>query len=393
MNNDSQERAERLLHEIVDIDSLTSDPVGVDRVQEIVARELQSLGFDVRMVPNPDSSITSGQLLIATLNGDRPDFITFVSHADCVLGIEAVGPYRKLADGVHGRGPGVIDNKGGLVVAIEGLRLYLEELQRKERHSDLSLRFVCSPNEEGGSTGFHQIFRTCADDSVLVLGFEPALDNGSIVESRRGNRWYQLTIEGQEAHAGRCKGEQINAAHDFAIKAAKLHKLNDPKNGIAVNVGHVEGGRNRFNVVCGNISAKIDTRFASFESRDKLHRKIEKILLKPAVHSPITGRSSESSFTIVDDCPPFSSTAASRTLLKYYLRTIEKLEKRSIAAEKAGGAGDVNYMSRKDVIVLDGLGPIGGSMHTPEEFIYLPSLSSRAAALGFFLEKACSELD
>jgi glutamate carboxypeptidase len=389
----SQSRAEALLQELVSFDSLTTDPTGVNRVQEIVARELTACGFDVRMIENSDSSIQSGNLLLATLPGERTESITFVSHADCVLSSDVVGEYRKIGDGTEARGAGVIDNKGGLVVALEGLRAYCEKLKSENRRSPLSLRFISSPNEEGGSTGFHSIFRACADDSVLVLGFEPALDNGSIVESRRGNRWYQLTIEGQEAHAGRCKGEQINAAHDFAIKAAKLHRLNDPAHGIAVNVGHVEGGRDRFNVVCGAISAKIDARFASFESRDLLHRKIERILLKPAVKSPVTGRTSVSSFTIVDDCPPFSATAASRALLKYYLRTVEKLEQRPIRAEKAGGAGDVNYMSRKGVVVIDGLGPIGGAMHTAEEFVYLPSLSSRAAALALFLQKASSELD
>ncbi|MES2855806.1 MAG: M20/M25/M40 family metallo-hydrolase [Bdellovibrionota bacterium] len=388
-----QARAENLLREIVDVDSTTPDIDGVNSVQAIIARELSAIGFDVRFTANPDPNVKSGNLLVATIHGEQPTYITFVSHADCVLGAEAVGQFRKLSDRDTARGPGVIDNKGGLVVAIEGIRAYAQNLKKNGRKSRHSLRFICSPNEEGGSLGFHSSFREFSDDSVLVLGFEPALDDGSIVESRRGNRWYRLNIEGQEAHAGRCKGEQINAAHDFAIKAAKLHKLNDAGKGISVNVAHVEGGRDRYNVVCGKISAKIDARFASFESRDRLHEKIERILLKPAIKSKVTGRTSESSISIVDDCPPFSATKSSRKILKSYLKAVSKLEKRNVQAAKAGGAGDVNYMSRKGVAVLDGLGPIGGAMHTPEEFIYLPSLSTRAAALQTFLAEASSELD
>ncbi len=377
---------------MIAIDSLTKDRDGVERVQRIVARELTQFGFDCRFEKNPDDKIMSAEILIATLIGKSKRTITFVSHADTVLDSSIVGSFRRAADGVHATGSGAIDNKGGLAVALAGLKRYLESAKSRGERPHFSLRFVSSPNEEGGSTGFHPLFRSCADDSALVLGFEPALDNGSIVESRRGNRWYQFIVRGQEAHAGRCKGEQINAAHDLAIKIAKLHKLNDQKAGLAVNVGQIQGGRDRFNVVCGEASAKIDARFASFESRDKLHRKIEKILLTPRVFSTTTGRAAESSFTVEDDCPPFSATSASRALLKFYLKTINKIEGRPILAEKAGGAGDVNYMSRKGVIVLDGLGPIGGKMHTADEFIYLPSLSTRAVTLSAFLDRATKAL-
>ena len=387
-----QAYAEKLLEEMIGIDSQTKDTAGVMRVQRIIARELEEMGFKARFEKNPDPSVGSADILIARLDGEFDQHVTLVSHADTVLASDTCGVYKKSSDGRTASGSGAIDNKGGLVVALVGLKSYLSQLRLNGETPRLSLRFVSSPNEEGGSTGFHALFRSCADDSRLVLGFEPALDNGSIVESRRGNRWYQLHIEGQEAHAGRCKGEQINAAHDLSIKISKLHKLNDIEKGIAVNVGQIQAGRDRFNVVCGVATAKIDARFASFESRDKLHRKIEKILLTPFVSSPVTGRDSKSTFTIEDDCPPFSATTESRSLLKFYLKTVEKIEGRTISAEKAGGAGDVNYMSQRGVIVLDGLGPIGGKMHTNDEFVYLPSLSSRATALARFLDRASKEL-
>lgn len=381
-----QARAEKLLEEMVNIDSTTPDSLGVNRVQEVVTRELEAMGFETKFYPNTETA--SGDLLIAQLAGEREDYITFVSHADTVLDGNAVGAYRRLPDDLHARGSGVIDNKGGLVVALVGLRAYLESIRARGSSPRFSLRFVCSPNEEAGSIGFQDHFRSCAEDSMAVLGFEPALDNGAIINSRRGNRWYQVSIAGQEAHAGRCKGEQINAAHDAAFKISKLHRLNQIKAGIAVNVGQIQGGRDRFNVVCGSVSLKIDARFPSFAARDRLHRQIEEILLYSEIRSPITGGGSKTSYEIADDCPPFSSTAESRALLKYYLRLAEKIEGRPITAEMAGGAGDVNYMSRKGVMVLDGLGPAGGHMHTTEEFVYLPSLSTRSSALASFLEEA-----
>lgn len=389
-DNVLQTRAEALLEEMVNIDSTTPDVAGVKRIQEIVSRELLSMGFLVRTLENPDPTVDSGHLIEGILEGESAEFITFVSHADTVLDVASVGHYRRLPDSLHARGSGVIDNKGGLVVALEGLRAHLEG--KKNSRPDFSLRFVCSPNEEAGSPGWHDYFRKCAIDSKVVLGFEPALENGSIIESRRGNRWYEVVVEGREAHAGRCRGEQVNAAHDLAMKIARLHKLTNVKAGLSVNVGHIEGGRDRFNVVCGRAGAKIDARFGSFESREKLHKQIEKILLEPAVVSPLTGETSRSTYTIADDCPPFSSTSDSRSLLKAYLKAVARIEGRTIVSEKAGGAGDVNYMSREGVVVLDGFGPIGGKMHTTEEFVFLPSLSTRSLALAAFLSETPSAL-
>lgn len=376
--------AETLLETLVNINSTTSDVLGVTRVQTLIAEELRSLGFKTRLLENPDPTQTTAPLLLAELRGLSEDWITLVSHADTVLSVESTGPYRR-SDETLARGSGVIDNKGGLVVALTGLRLALSE---NDSPLNFGLRLICSPNEEGGSTGFHEMFRTYSQDSKIVLGFEPALSSGSIIESRRGNRWYALEIEGEEAHAGRCRGEELNAAHELAQKIVKLQALNNRSENTSVNVGHIEAGRDRFNVVCGFAKAKIDARFASFESRDRLHSAIESILLTPTVTSPLTGRSTRSTFKLEDDCPPFSATPLSQELVSVYLNRVSEIEGRDVRAETAGGAGDVNHMSRPGVVVIDGLGPIGANMHTLDECISLPSLATRSAALAAFLEAA-----
>lgn len=376
-------RAEELLEVMVNVDSTTANAAGVSKVQQIVAEELRALDFRIRWIENPDPKQKTAALLEATLPGARDEWITLVSHSDTVLGVESVGRFQRVDD-TEARGSGVIDNKGGLVVALMGLRLALAESTPRE----LGLRFVCSPNEEGGSTGFHPYFRSCSANSVIVLGFEPALDDGSIIESRRGNRWYTVEIEGEEAHAGRCQGEELNAAHDLAQKIVQLQELNDRARNISVNIGHIEAGRDRFNVVCGFARAKIDARFATFADRDQLHFKIEAILNTPAVTSTITGRSTRSTITLEDDCPPFSATANSRALVQTYLKRVSEIEGRVVNATSAGGAGDVNHMSRPGVIVIDGLGPIGHAMHTTDESILLPSLATRSAALAAFLQAA-----
>ncbi len=387
----------RFLEELVAIDSTTENIAGVNLVQRLLADRLERLGFDVSWTENPRGQGVSGLLLEARLAPEEArgavKWINFVSHSDTVLGLEHMGPFEVLGDGGLARGAGVIDNKGGLVIAILGIELFLRAREARGReHAGkragrrFGLRFISSPNEEAGSIGFNDGFREYAKDAVMALGFEPALDNGSVIRSRRGNRWYRISVKGVEAHAGRSRGEHVNAAHELAIKIAKLHKLNDPRNDIAVNVGRFEGGRDRYNVICGFAEAKLDTRFATFQGRDGLHKKIGMILSKQTVYNRDRTVGPEVTYEICDDCPPFSSTRRSRALVRDLVNIVNDIEGAGIEAEMAGGAGDVNYMSDRSSVVIDGLGPVGGRMHTEEEFIRLPSLASRALALSRFIE-------
>src|SRR5206468_1805465 len=138
------------------------------------------------------------------------------------------------------------------------------------------------------------------------------------IHQRRGNRWYEIQVEGHEAHAGRSYGEHTNAAHDLAAKISALTKLTNYPKHMSVNVGRIEGGKDRFNIICGNASMKLDVRFATLEQREAMHNKIEKILSTP-VETSVSGKlATKTSWQIVDDCPPFSLTSRARKVARSY---------------------------------------------------------------------------
>ncbi len=366
----------KLLKEYSAIDSATMNKAGVTAMQDHVAAFLDDLGFKIELIQGEDRF---GKLLVAERPGRTKKFISLITHSDTVL-----ANYREfkieLAE-EKAFGSGVIDNKGGLIVGLSGLSRFLKSFPKTE----YSLRFICSPNEEIGSVGFNEIFRELGADTSVAFGLEPALDNGSIIHQRRGNRWYDVEIKGREAHAGRSYGEHANAAHDAARKIVKLAKLTNYKKELSVNVGHIEGGKNRHNIICGSAKIKLDTRFPSMEARDKLHRKIEKILARPLEVSVSGKFRTETTYQVVDDCPPFSLTKPSRRMAAQYASLVGRLENRKVKSEPAGGAGDVNYLSRPGNFVLDGLGPVGGEMHTHHEYVRIPTLETRSKALAGYL--------
>jgi glutamate carboxypeptidase len=359
------------LNEIVSINSGTANIDGVNKIQSLLSSWFTELGFSVKLLNNPEGENISAKILVAELSGQSNKFITFSAHADTVF--EPSSPFQNILkiEPTKWVGPGVIDDKGGIVVLYYALKEYLK-IYPKPKYS---FRILITPNEEVGAIGFWKMFEEASMNSWMVLGLEPAYEGG-LVHSRKGNRWIEVTVTGKEAHAGRHHKDGINACKILSEKLVQISKLTDYKKEITVSIGHMEGGQDKFNIVCGSATAKIDTRAPSIEKRNFLKKKIEKILDDPRI-----------STKIVDETPPFSINKISKKYIDQYLNIIEKIEGKKQKAHASGGTGDCNHFSRDGVVIIDGLGPIGGDVHTENEWIDLNSIESRAQILTKFLSE------
>ncbi len=375
----------RLLKSLVDIDSETKNLSGITQVQESVKNELEELGFVTELIENKE--IESAPLLVATYEGECPDYISFICHADVVKSPSET--YYFSFDGECIKGPGVADNKGGIVTALMGIKEYLNRVGKART----SLRFICSPNEETGSIGFHSLFEKYARDSYLVLGFEPALLDGSLVSARNGNRWYDINVLGIGSHAGRFGEPSLNSAHELSRIIFELSSLNDPKNLSKLNIGSITGGHGYHNIVCESALAKIDMRFPTFEKRDEMHARLLDIIEKRHFQCDYSQKTCGITFEIVDDCPPLPYSPQTIAYIDLYTREYEKNSRKKISHSHTGGAADVNYFSRSHAAIMDGLGPIGYGMHTNNEFIFLTDLRHRISTLSNFLFKVLEVKD
>ena len=363
----SRERLETL----VKINSGSENRDGVNQVQEIAKGWFTELGFKVELISNPEGEKKSGKLLEATLKGEKSNYLTFVMHADTVF--EPSSPFQKIKeiDDNKLKGPGVIDDKGGIVVTYLALKEFLAANPKPK----YSIRILISPNEELGSPGFGEMFKKYSRDSFMILGVEPSHENG-IVHSRKGNIWYEIEVTGKEAHAGRHHEDGINACQILADKITQLEQLTDYKSGVTLSIGHMTGGQDKFNIVCGSAKAKLDVRTPSLKLRKETMTQIEQILKGKLIK-----------FSINDDTLPYSMNDASAKYVERYLDLIKQVEGKRPAAHSSGGVGDTNHFSREGVIIMDGLGPIGEEIHTENEFILLKTIDSRAKVLSLFLKE------
>ncbi|MEZ4816024.1 MAG: M20/M25/M40 family metallo-hydrolase [Bdellovibrionota bacterium] len=375
-----------LLEELVSVSSDTKLEIeGVNKVQSIIERELKKLKFKVELIDNPDPFTKSGKLLVGTFAGKNTEqYITLLSHADTVFpATTGFKKFEKISDS-EAKGPGVIDDKGGVVVGLEALRLFL----LANPNPEYSVRFIVSPSEEIGSTGFLNLFAQYSLSSVAVFGLEPALDKGDIVDSRRGDRWYEVTVKGREAHAGRQHRVGVNACHELAIKIEKLQKLTNYRRDVTISVGAIQGGKDKYAIVCGEASMKLDVRFSGPKNRKRILKLVEGILNTQYVKAASDGARATTEWKIVDDPMPFNADPASKNLIEIYKKVILDVEGRKISAARSGGTSDINFFYRPGVVLIDGLGAIGSGMHTHEEKIQLRSLQTRAIALSKLIQAA-----
>ncbi|EQC47286.1 M20/M25/M40 family metallo-hydrolase [Bacteriovorax sp. Seq25_V] len=361
---DTKNNSLDLLIKLLNIDSKTRNVAGVNKVQSIVESQLKELGFQIKRHSNAEY----GDLLVAEFKGMKKEFITMICHADTV--------FSPLTDNVHSElsderlyGPGVIDDKGGICVILSAVKSFLKY------NSSLiyGLRIVSSPNEEIGSVGFHEKFNELKKDSPIILGFEPSNEKGDIIVGRKGNRWYDIHVTGQKAHAGRTFEAGVNACGQLSSQLHEINKLTNLDKGITVNIGKISGG-DTYNVVSDEAYGQLDIRFSTFEDRDHICGQVEELLEDSSFDANIK-------FNVVDDCPPFPKNNTTKNIINEYLDIIYELEGRRVSAISVGGASDCNHFSSSDSFIIDGLGPIGGGMHTDSEFIDLKSLRTRAEAV------------
>ncbi|MGW3864644.1 M20/M25/M40 family metallo-hydrolase, partial [Streptomyces sp. NPDC005047] len=164
-----------------------------------------------------------------------------------------------------------------------------------------------------------------------------------------------------------------NAALAAAHLVVALDALNGRWDDVTVNVGVVRAGT-RTNIVCPEAELRLEVRAATLAGARRAGRAVEEI----AAHTRVPG----TTVTVeqLDSCPPMEDTPAARGMLAQAEAAAAALGL-DISAAATGGVGDANFIAGTGVPVLDGLGPVGGADHTPQEWLDTTSVPQRVALL------------
>jgi glutamate carboxypeptidase len=272
------------------------------------------------------------------------------------------------------QGPGVCDAKGGLAVML----VAVEALERSPWATNIGWEVLINPDEEVGSPGSSPLFEEAARRNHVGLLFEPTLPDGSLVAERGGSGSYSAVIRGRSAHAGRdphLGRNAVVAASEMAVRLAAL-----THDGITVNVGKIDGG--------GPVNVVPDLAICRFNVRAKTPADQKLIVTQVESLAAEIGRRDGIRVELHGGFhrPPKPLDDATRALQRNVEQSGRDLGL-SITWRYSGGVSDGSQLAAAGLPNIDSLGPRGGNIHSPEEFLLIDSLTERAKLAALIMIK------
>jgi glutamate carboxypeptidase len=387
-----QAAAEALLEKTVNIASPTEDLAGVRAAGDVVAAELQAIGFETRWFDVPDGMKRAGHL-VAETKGTKGKRLLLLGHLDTVL----VGQ-RFRRDGVRAHGTGTADMKGGIVVMIQALRA----LHAAGALADRRITVMLTGDEEDAGlplAAARAPMLELASQSDIALSFEAAID-GTATVGRRGVNSWTLEVHGETGHSSAIFGKErgSGAVYEVARILAAFHAELGDEPYLTLNPSVIVGGTNaalvdyrgtaagKTNVIAPAAFARGDLRFISLAQERSAMERMQAIVAR---HLPRTRAT-----LVFDDAsyPPMTPTPGNESLLRELDGASRDLGLGAVVALDPAkrGAGDIGFIAHL-LPCLDGLGSGGGdNSHAPGEYTGLDTLTpmaQRAAVLMYRLTR------
>lgn len=366
------------LRELVAIDSGSRDVEGVRRAGDRVAALLRDLGMSVERPVGESQGGSAAPAVVARAEGTGSLRVLLCGHLDTVFepGTAARRPFR-VDEAGRATGPGVSDDKGGLLAGV----LALQALDAVGFRDYAVLTLVLVPDEEVGSPSSRALLAGLASSHDLALCLECAREDGSAVVGRKGVADAVLEVQGRSAHAGIEPDRGVSAAVAVAHLALDLHALNGEWPDVSVNVGVLQAGE-RPNVVAARGSVVADVRAESVESFDSVVSRIRWLAGRPGVPE------ASISLRLEAPAPPWQADGRSLAIAERARGVAGRLGI-DLPLARTGGAADANLLAAHGLPVLDGLGPVGGNDHSADEWLDLTSVVPRATLLAGLVADLC----
>jgi glutamate carboxypeptidase len=353
----------QLLEQVVNLDSGTGDVEGGRRVAAVLIPHLKALGMSVESVPAEEPGLPENT--VATLTGRGKTRILLIGHIDTVFppGTAARRPYH--ADEHRAYGPGVGDEKGGVVEGVFALRI-LHDL----KFTDFGkIVFLLETSEERGSPGTRALITRLLADSDVELNLEPGDPPDTITVWRKGSATFHIDVKGRAAHAGIAPQEGRNAATELMHQLAGVDVFPKSGAGLTANLTLMSAGT-RNNIIPEDASAQVNVRVrdkSEFERVEALLRRNAQTTIVPDTTVTI---SREAAF------PPLPSNPATDRLAARAQQIYLGVD-RALGTGGNGGASESALAAEAGVPALDGLGPVGAAYHSDQEYAELDSITPR----------------
>jgi glutamate carboxypeptidase len=376
---------------------------GVVAVKDVVAPQIEALGFKVQWMPTESLDGRAGDLVAehvcAAGSGKCGKRLLLIGHLDTVFEPSSSFQKYSIVPGTNGNvatGPGVNDMKGGLVVMLTALKA----MKAAGTLDNAEIRIVLSGDEERHGEPVSVSRKDMIDAakrSDVALEFEPGgMVNGKEVQSisRRSSTTWRLETSGRSGHSSQVFSERMGegAVYELArILDAFRKELREP--GLTYNVGLVLGGATatmnangtggeatgKANVIPPAALALGDLRTLDNEQTARVQAKMRTIV---ADHLAKTG----ATITFEEGYPAMPPTEGGHALVKQLneVNAALGLPAMDEMDPMQRGAGDIAFVAPY-VPGLVGTGVMGEGAHAEGETVFLDSIPKQAKRMALLM--------
>ena len=355
-----------LTRRLVELESPSDDKSAVDRCVALAATAAKARSGRIKL----HRQKAHGNLVEARFGPRSPaSRILLLGHLDTVwpIGTLKTIPWRSR----DGRlwGPGVLDMKAGVAMALTALEL-LQEAGLLQREVVLLL----NSDEEIGSPVSRPVTERLARECSAVYVLEPA-QGLAYKTARKGTGNFRIDIKGIAAHAGVDFEKGASALRELARVIETVSGWTDLKRGLTVSVGVAAGG-SKSNVIPAEAWAEVDVRIARAADGPRIERKFAALKSDDRRCSlQLTGGINR---------PPMERTKATVALFQHAQSLATDLGL-ALSEASTGGASDGNFTAALGVPTLDGMGAVGEGAHADHESVVIDRLAERTALLAGML--------
>lgn len=349
------------------------DKQTLDEMAEHIAAFAQGEGLSVSRKPMEKC----GDFLTVEINPGKEKACLFQAHMDTVHEKGVFGDPVVRTDEERMYGPGVIDCKGGIAIALLTMKALLDN--SFEKH----VRLILTSDEEISNIlgGLDEIrfIQQSAKGFPCAINCETA-EGDQVVISRKAILKYRLDIQGVSGHAGKHYFISKNAIEEAAHKIIALHSKS-VEGGTTYSCNIISGG-SVTNIIPDQCSVTVDIRAVSVEDMEIAKQEMENV----ANTSFISGTACQ--LTLLSVRPPMEKSTQTIEVLNRLLDVCHKYNLGTLTPLESGGGSDSCYTQIAGIPSICGMGASGGFQHTPKEFLYKNSIPLRAKILSGFL---CAE--
>lgn len=355
-----------LWEELVNTESGPDQKDGVDTVNRRLTQELEAMGFTTRSIPMEQV----GNLLTALWDtGSSKAPVALIGHMDTVFKPDAAqsNPFR-IDESGNAHGPGCLDMKGGIVIA-----LYAVKALQAAGYRGRPIKIVLAGDEETlhQRSNTRQVMAEELAGCCAAFNFETGYPDDGLVVGRKGGSIVVFDIEGVAAHSGIAPEKGRSAIEEAAHKILAIQALNDIPRGKLINCGLVTGGIGE-NTVPDRCSIRCGLRFPTIAVKDELMSDCA------AIADTVFVADTHTTLRVEMVMDPMERTDGVQKLYALVEETALDIGYGSVHPFEVGGVSDSSVAVVAGVPTVCAMGVKGEFNHTEKEYAIAESLFSRA---------------